>query len=378
MSEGYVARAYAPGDEGAIVGLLELVFGGWPHFDLPCSALDHWRWKFLDNPVTPPLISVVERAGEVVACTHKIPVRVWLDGKSVLGHVGGDLAVHPGHRGRDVSNIVLAHNRELARAHTISWFVSLTPLIQRQYARRRLPCPVVAFVRIRDIDAQLAAMPMPRARLMRLGFKAARALNGVRSALRGRPTAGELAVAAVGSFDEGVDAVCAEAARKCGLMTERSPEFLAWRYADPRAGGFSLRVVKEGERVIGYTVLKINRHRPEYPVGFVVDLLTLPGRLDAADALLADAAAYFDANGVNLVTACLVRGSEYQGALESHGFLDSRRQLPLYFGTTTRPDETGVIDFIAGLRSREVHFCYGDLDALPSSIAAVSRGPALR
>lgn len=49
MAEGFIAKEYQPGDEEGIVELLEIVFDGWPHFDLPCSRVDHWKWKFLDN-----------------------------------------------------------------------------------------------------------------------------------------------------------------------------------------------------------------------------------------------------------------------------------------------------------------------------------------
>lgn len=43
-------REYLPGDEESIMDLLIKVFGGWPHFDLNCSPMRHWRWKYLDNP----------------------------------------------------------------------------------------------------------------------------------------------------------------------------------------------------------------------------------------------------------------------------------------------------------------------------------------
>ena len=45
MQEGEVIiRQYLPGDEKGIVRLLDLVFNGWPSFDLECSKIDHWYW----------------------------------------------------------------------------------------------------------------------------------------------------------------------------------------------------------------------------------------------------------------------------------------------------------------------------------------------
>jgi hypothetical protein len=46
----FVVRPYQAGDEKEIVELLRMVFDGWPHFDLNCSSVDHWKWKHLDKP----------------------------------------------------------------------------------------------------------------------------------------------------------------------------------------------------------------------------------------------------------------------------------------------------------------------------------------
>jgi len=376
-TSAYVTRLYEAGDEIAIVELLERVFDGWPHFDLPCDSVEHWRWKFLDNPQGYTLVSVTERDGELLGCTHKLPIPLWLDGQAGRGNIGADLALHPDHRGRDVSNPLRTHNRELARQydHLLSWFVSLSPIVQKTYARTglRFPCRVAAFVRVRDVGAQLRAMPMRNAWVSRLGFLAANTLNQLHRAVRPAPVGSELDVSEIDHFDDDVEALCAAARGQHLLMVNRSREYLDWRYCDPRAGGFSVREVRERGSLLGYCVLKINRYRRDYPTGFVLDLLTLPDRLDAADALLTDAIRYFDAEDVNLASACAVRGHPHQRVLARHGFLDSRRELPLYFGRTTRPDETGVADVVAGLRPSDVHFCYGDLDTLPVSVSPVAR-----
>ena len=37
-------RTYIPGDEVQIVNLLNVVFNGWPRFDVE-SSLEYWKWK---------------------------------------------------------------------------------------------------------------------------------------------------------------------------------------------------------------------------------------------------------------------------------------------------------------------------------------------
>ena len=42
---------YEPGFEDQIIDLLEIAFGHWPDRDAPRSKIEHWRGKYLDNPL---------------------------------------------------------------------------------------------------------------------------------------------------------------------------------------------------------------------------------------------------------------------------------------------------------------------------------------
>ncbi len=55
-------------------------------------------------------------------------------------------------------------------------------------------------------------------------------------------------------------------------------EYLNWRYSDRRGGDYILKEAIEGERALGYVVLRVNGYQEKYPVGYIVDLLALPGR----------------------------------------------------------------------------------------------------
>jgi hypothetical protein len=63
MDELHV-RHYHPGDEESIVGLLETTFRRWPNFSLDCEPIDHWKWKYLDNPFKVNSTIVGELAGD--------------------------------------------------------------------------------------------------------------------------------------------------------------------------------------------------------------------------------------------------------------------------------------------------------------------------
>jgi hypothetical protein len=91
MAQPLTIREYEPGDEHQIVELLELVFDGWPHFDLPCTSLEYWRWKYLDNPNEKRTIPVITIGDKVVYTNHGLTRNVVLFGRTFLSSQGTDL-----------------------------------------------------------------------------------------------------------------------------------------------------------------------------------------------------------------------------------------------------------------------------------------------
>ena len=94
----YIVRPYRLGDEEGIVELLELVFDGWPHFDLQYTPLDHWRWKHEDNPLKTNMISLGIIGGKIISCLHTIPRMMKIGDKVFLSWERVDGAVHPDFR----------------------------------------------------------------------------------------------------------------------------------------------------------------------------------------------------------------------------------------------------------------------------------------
>ena len=74
----YHVDKYQPGDEAGIVELLQLVFNGWPKFDLSCTTLEHWEWKHLDNPLSTRMIltAVGKRDERIIGCHHGVDLNV--------------------------------------------------------------------------------------------------------------------------------------------------------------------------------------------------------------------------------------------------------------------------------------------------------------
>ncbi len=94
----YTIRDYNPGDEEEIVELLQLGFDGWPHFDIACSPLEHWRWKYQENPIGRSLINIAECERRIIGARQSYLQRICIGHKVFRSMYAGDLVVHPDYR----------------------------------------------------------------------------------------------------------------------------------------------------------------------------------------------------------------------------------------------------------------------------------------
>ncbi len=93
----FVIRSYQDGDEEAIRRLFRASF----HHD---RSLDHWRWKYADNPWGGPTLSIAAKAGEALAAHYGgYPIPVWCQDergrRSFLAFQIGDTMTDPAVRG---------------------------------------------------------------------------------------------------------------------------------------------------------------------------------------------------------------------------------------------------------------------------------------
>jgi len=352
-------RPYESGDEDSIVDLLETVFKGWPSFDLSCTPLDHWRWKYLDNPLQKVVVCVAEKGDEIVGCTHNVPQRVKIGGSIHLLPFGADAAVHPEHRARGLHTLMGELKTEIGGRQGLlpHYSVSANPVLIGRNLRRsrpRIAQPVGIFVKIRDVDLHIRMIPPEDPLLKKYGYLALEKLNRLNNYARPRERSSrDIEIRTIRSFDERIDAFWQEVSRPYDFIVERDRSRLNWRYCDPRAGPYLVRQAEEGGRVLGYSVLRTNRGRDDYPVGFLVDLLTLEDTPEAAHALMEDAVDYFDRNDVNVVTGLVPKNSPDVKMLRRHGFLDSRERINLFSWAT----EVSQVN-----ASSRMHFSCGDFD----------------
>ena len=325
MKKTYLLRPYQPGDEKEIVPLLQKVFKGWPSFDLSCTPLDHWQWKYLDPPFETQIVVGVYD-DRIIGCYHRHFPKIKVGNSILTGTIGIDLAVHEDFRKSGVSNEMidfLIRRDEEVGPH-INHFFTGHPMLVKSYEKRypRFPQPVTSLVWINDIDLDLRMRSADRPWAKKIGFEGLRLMNALKNLLRVEPPLyGDLRIQEVSVFDERFDRFRAGIEDDYAFILARPRAYLNWRYADQRGGDYVVKAAESEGRVLGFIVLRSNAIRKEYPVGYIMDLLTVPERPEVASALVADAVRHFDETGVNLVNFWCCKNGPYTRIFSSNGFL---------------------------------------------------------
>src|SRR4051794_22878430 len=83
-SERITVRRYQPGDENAIIELFSRSFHTW-------LSIEHWRWKYRDDPYGREHISVAFDGERLVGHYAGYPVPFVAGGVAMTGHQIGDV-----------------------------------------------------------------------------------------------------------------------------------------------------------------------------------------------------------------------------------------------------------------------------------------------
>jgi GNAT superfamily N-acetyltransferase len=368
MSDSVQARLYQQGDEAKIVELLSQVFNGWPHIDIGSkSSLDHWYWKFRDNPTGKRLVRVGVVGDRIIACDHGLYTRWKIGEETKLICQGVDAAVHPEYRGKGVYSKIesVKGDAEFVREIGMGYSFSNVKMLLDNWRKKGLPIyptPVCRLLNIRDVGSYINGrddMNWLRKNTYRLGITAVKLGYRIISLFSGGiKAAGNIQIADVGSFDEDFDGFYDSIKDEYKLIAERNRAYLNWRYSDPRGGRYTVSVAKERGKVVGYIVYNINSYGGGRN-GYVLDLFTSKKRLDIAYSLVKHASDYFDREGVKLVEYMVLKGHPYASLFRRMGYIDSMKDTYItYFLYREGEITKDVLDYPAS----EVLFQTGDTD----------------
>jgi GNAT superfamily N-acetyltransferase len=326
----FTRRPHREGDDEALLELLRAAFGEWPHVEIQVDPLDHLRWK-LDGPGgAKGLHRITEVDGRLASSTFCVVQWVKARDRMLLSLQGTDSCVHPDFQQRGLLERIVRWRREHPddQASDVQFGVR-SPHPAFHKVRERLSGPQTIANELQALSADLREANPP-----------AQSSALVRRAER---------------FDQRIDQFWKVAAAPYDLIIRKTSEYLNWRYADPRAGMFSLRLVEQDGDVLGYAVLRTMRGK-----GYIADMLTLPDKPDVARALIDDALAYFAESGVSRVDCWLPEVHPYRAILDDAGF--AFRGTPTAVEIHIRNPDVNL-SFLSDPQAT-VHICAGDTDLI--------------
>ncbi len=359
-SRSCAVRPYLPGDEAGVVQLLQLSFPFWQHH----GTLDYWQSKHRNNPLGQSLVAVAESDNEIIGCDHNVLSKVKIGEGIFRCSYGCDGAVDQDFRRRGIFTSIRRLLSVLREKQSVQFFYTdtINPIVAKVLSRveERFPHVVQDLCWMRDVRMHFLLNPHKNAWLMMFGLGAARLLNRVRGSSRSDRRNQDLRIEKIPTFTNRIDEFWDEVSGHYSFITQRSKEWLNWRYCNMTARGLenTISQVEENGKIAGYSVLKIYRDRENYAFAEIADLLALPNRPDVADALVIDAIGYCETNGVNICNALVVKGHPYEDILKRRGFVNTRRKRHIFY--LHRGIDEEIQKFMASSPSK-VYFSAGDI-----------------
>lgn len=325
--DDFSIRFYDGGANDRLLALLRAAFGRWPASDFPVDPTDHLDWK-LASPGARGCHIVIEAQGTMIGCRLTIARRMKLGGEEVGARFGADNAVHPGWQRRGVMTHMRDFGRqELAHRFDLHFGTTNNEFVLRRDLRegRRLFANQIEVLEKNNVHA-----PVP---VDMSGFT----------------------IREVTAFDDRIDDFWRDASQPFDVIVVRSREYLNWRYADRRAGRFTILLAECDAQLAGYAVLSTSGEK-----GHIADLLVLPERPDVLEAMLQSSLRRLAASGALRIQVWSPLLHPYRDALVRNGFNATRTMQGVTLGAY-RPDLEDALGILDNPRAA-VHVMAGDTD----------------
>ena len=325
LPPGCTQRFFRDGDEEALLVLLQDAFNGtWPKRTISVPPLEHLRWKLRSHRLATNLHVVAEQGGRIIAARPLWVSPLQIEGSVLLSRQAVDLAVLP----------------EFQRLHLMSAMEARTP-------RARIDLVDVA-VGLGNRWQKINFVP---------GTPYRRNIDVVARSLEGAVSDSlpeEWTLRRVESFDDRIDELWRQASRSFRAIFVRTADCLNYRYADPRAGDYTIVIAEQGEHILGYIIYTYWQG-----TGQIADALVLPERPDVLASLLHYAAAQLRRAGNDSVECWRDTYHPYGSALEKLHFNEPRRSQRITLHSLRGHDDG--MAFFADPKSA-VHIMAGDTD----------------
>jgi GNAT superfamily N-acetyltransferase len=322
-------RQFHAGDEAGMFEVVSAAFQPWPKIEIPVPPVDHLHWKITGPGTAPGYHRVVQDGGRYIGTQLYIARPGRLNGHGYLIGQGVDFAVHPDYQGRGVRSAMRQAARDFLPRHSDA------------HLSMRSRHPAMVRVAARYGDNAMGFANETQILVHSRGGEPRGAADGV-------------TLRTVETFDHRFDTLFEDAGQPFRFIMERTADVLNWRYADPRAGCFTITIAEQGRHLLGYCVAARSHQR-----GTIADLLALPERNDVVDSLVSHAVQSLSTGGASAIECWVQRQHPYRRVLARHGFVGRRRRIWLGLRPYGAPIEE--FDFMPD-PAAPIHITAGDTD----------------
>ncbi len=271
--DDFEVRLFRPGDEQASLDLFNRVFGEDPHTGQP-RTMDHWRWRFLDNPVDAVHYALAfNESGQAVAQFGGIPVRTAIRGEHRTCVQLADHMVDPEYR------------RGLKR--------------QGIFARTAMEMAKTYGGSEPDQDSIFFGYPVPanwRIGQRVLRYRFVRLMNFLTWQVEERrpyPIPNGIEIRPTERFGDEIGDLWLAWRERLLVATERTPDYLNWRFADCPDTRYEIVEARgPGDRFRGFAVIRRGGLKEDDAT--LLEWLSYPGDEEARLALLEHAVQFVE------------------------------------------------------------------------------------
>jgi hypothetical protein len=359
MNQGYKVEPYKDGDETQIVSCIIDAFKVWPFFDIECDPIDHWRWKYLDNPDHENMLLHVKYDNKIVAVAQNLLSYVKIKDKKYLAAYGTDACVHPEYQGKGIYGIMInGYINKMLQEDKIhfNYMVTVNPKVIKSKSQQavtpyRFPYKINYMNRIEDLDFHV------KKHKNKYTWKLGKLIKKATSKPI-RPPDSDKDLITLKRFDDKIMPFLDRINDYYDFIRIRTVDNLNWRYLDTRGGNYLVRALMEEGEISGYAVSRINRQE-DYHVGYIVDLLADPDRIENAETLLLDAINYFKENKVNSVVYQIVENHPYEKLASKYGFSGGEANRHFFYNNMGYEGKR-----LEGILPEKFYFSFGDLTGI--------------
>jgi len=319
MERDWVIRKYKDGDEKAILDLYKIVFRSE-------MTLDHWQWKYKNNPAGPSFVILAEVNGKLVGHFALLSRLFKVGQQVVLGALSVDTMVHPDYRRQGMHIVMGKQACELATQEKVQFTYGFSNGLSHRNANIKL-----GFKGIYNGGIPLWVKPLNTNNIIKNRFVSNQILvklGGSISKLGINLFYPQIKIDTpyhirrLSNFDEQNDNLWDRFSKDFSILVVRDSKYSNWRYINHPQNPYTIYSADHDGSLLGIIVIRF-LDQIGLKSGFVVDLMIDPNFPDVAGALISTAIGYSHAQQADIVGCMMLPNALYSRILKQMGFINT-------------------------------------------------------